>query len=46
MRTQYSVETVADRYMVEKQPEDYVKWGDLHDVSIGEDVYFSPLLPI
>ena len=44
VRTQYKVETVADRRMVHDQLQDYVRRGYLTDVSIGEDVYFNPLL--
>ena len=46
VRTQYKVETVADRRMVHDQLQDYVRRGYLTDVSVGEDVYFNPLLPV
>ena len=45
-RTQYAVESVADRNQVDKQLEEYVKRGYLARVSCGEDLYLSPLLPI
>ena len=43
LRTQYKVETVADRRMVHDQLQDYVQRGYLNNVSVGEDVYFNPL---
>ena len=46
VRTQYKVESVADRRMLHNQLQDYVKRGNLENVSIGEDVYFNPLLPV
>ena len=46
LRTQYKVETVADRRIVHDQLQDYVQRGYLNDVSVGEDVYFNPLLPV
>ena len=46
VRTQYKVETVVDRRMIHDQLQDYVRRGYLIDVSIGEDVYFNPLLPV
>ena len=45
-RTQYAVERVADRQLVDKQLQEYVQRGYLYNVSVGEDVYLSPLLPI
>ena len=46
LRTQYKVETVADRRMVHDQLQDYVQRGYLNEGSVGEDVYFNPLLPV
>ena len=46
VRTQYKVETVADRRMVHHRLRDYIRRGYLTDVSVGEDVYFNPLLPV
>ena len=46
VRTQYKVESVADKRMVHDQLQDYVRRGYLEDVSVGEDVYFNPLLPV
>ena len=46
VRTQYQVESVADRRKVHDQLQDYVHRGYLNEVSVGEDVYFNPLLPI
>ena len=46
IRTQYAVENVADRRLIEKQLQDYVQRGYLREVSAGEKVYLSPLLPI
>ena len=45
-RTQYSVESVADRKLVDQQLRDYVHRGYLETVSVGEDTYLSPLLPV
>ena len=45
-RTQYSVESVADRKLVDSQLRDYVCRGYLETVSVGEDAYLSPLLPV
>lgn len=45
-RTQYIVETVADRQLVDAQLRDYVRREYLKDVSVSEDVCLSPLLPI
>ena len=45
-RTQYSVERVADCQLVDKQLQEYVQRGYLYNVSVGEDVCLSPLLPI
>ena len=45
-RTQYSVETVADRQLINQQLEEYVQRGYLKEVSVADDVYLSPLLPI
>ena len=44
--TQYKVEMVADRRVVHDQMQYYVRRGYLTDVSVGEDVYFNPLLPV
>ena len=46
VRTQYKVESLADRRMLHNQLQDYVKRGYLENVSVGEDVYFNPLLPV
>ena len=46
VRTRYKVETVADRHMIQDQLQDYVQRGYLNEVSVGEDVYFNPLLPV
>ena len=46
VRTQYQVESVADRRKVHDQLQDYVHRGYLNEASVGEDVYFNPLLPI
>ena len=43
-RTQYKVKAVADRRMVHNQLQDYAQRGYLNKVSVGEDVYFNPLL--
>ena len=45
-RTQYIVEEVADRKKVMEQLEDYVRRGYLKEVSVAEQLYLSPLLPI
>ena len=45
-RTPYKVESVADRKMVHDQLQNYVHRGHLVDVSVAEDVYFNPLLPV
>ena len=46
IRTQYAIENVADRRLVQEQLEAYVKRGYLREVSASEKVYLSPLLPI
>ena len=46
VRTQYQVESVANRHKVHNQLQDYVRRGYLTDVSVGDNVYFNPLLPI
>ena len=46
VRTQYKVESVADRRMVRDQLQDYVHRGYLTDVSVAKDVHFNPLLPV
>ena len=43
-RTQYSVESVADRKLVDSQLGDYVCCGYLETVSVGEDAYLSFML--
>ena len=45
-RTQYSIESMADRKLVDSQLRDCVCRGYLETVSIGEDAYLSPLLPV
>ena len=45
-RTQYSVETVADRRLIDQQLGEYVQRGYLKEVSVTDDVYLSPLLPV
>ena len=45
-RTQYSVESVADRRKVMTQLEEYVSRGYLEEVSVSDLVFLSPLLPI
>ena len=45
-RTQYSVESVADRNLINKQLGEYVQRGYLKEVSVADDIYLSPLLPI
>ena len=45
-RMQYSVETVADRQLVNQQLGEYVQRGYLKEVLVVDDVYISPLLPI
>ena len=46
LRTQYKVESVAERRMVHDQLQDHVQRGYLEDVSVGEDVYFNSLLSV
>ena len=46
VRTQYKAESVVDKRMVDDQLQDYVQRGYLEDVSVGEDVYFNPFLPV
>ena len=45
-RTQYSVESVADRDLINKQLGEYMQRGYLKEVSVADDIYLSPLLPI
>ena len=45
-RTQYNIEKIADRRIIEEQLDQYIQRGYLKEVSIAETVYFSPLLPI
>ena len=45
-RTQYSIEKIVDRRIIEERLDQYIKRGYLKEVSIAETVYFSPLLPI
>ena len=40
------METVTDRQLADAQLRDYVRRGYLKNVSVSEDVYLSPLLPI
>ena len=46
VRTQYAIENVADRRLIDKQLDQYVQRGYLREVSVAEVVYLSPLLPI
>ena len=46
VRTQYSIENVADRRLVAKQLGEYVQRGYLKEVSVADPVYLSPLLPV
>ena len=46
VRTQYSVERVADRRKIVEQLEAYVKRGYIRKASSGERLYLSPLLPL
>ena len=46
IRTQYAVENVSDRRVIRQQLMDYIRRGYLAKVSVGEDIYMSPLLPI
>ena len=46
VRTQYAIENVADRRLIDKQLDEYVQRGYLREVSVAEVVYLSPLLPI
>ena len=43
-RTQYKVESIADRRMVHDELQDYVRRGYLTSVSVSGDVYVNPLL--
>ena len=45
-RTQYSVESVVNKKFVDPQLRDYACHGYLETVSVGEDAYLSPLLPV
>ena len=46
VRTQYSIENVADRRLIDKQLDEYVQRGYLKEISVAEVAYLSPLLPI
>ena len=46
IRTQYSIERVADRKQIAKQLDEYVRRGYLREVSVSEKIYMSPLLSI
>ena len=46
VRTQYTIENVADRRLVAKQLGEYVQRGYLKEVSVADPVYLSPLLPV
>ena len=46
VRTQYTIENVADRRLVAKQLGEYVQRGYLREVSVADPVYLSPLLPV
>ena len=45
-RTQYSIENVADRRLIEKQLEEYIQRGYLKEVGVADPVYLNPLLPL
>ena len=44
VRTQYSIENVADQELVAKKLGEYVQMGYLKEVSVADPVYMSPLL--
>ena len=46
VRTQFQVEKFADRRMVHDHVQNYVCQRYLNKISVGEDTYFNPLLPV